>query len=217
MRINGFWLALGALIWGGSVAAAELTPGLTPADLRVFGHSDAQTSIYVFSSLTCPHCAVFHQKVMPSLKEKYADTGVAKIVFVDMPFDPKAMTGTLIARCVTPAHYESFMDAMYQKQSFWSRMPNARDLMTNYAKALGESEQEINKCLVDKELQKTVSTQRDNLARMYKVRGMPTVVAVKEGQTKSLVGTDTEVILTDLNNFLGVQNDKSNNETGEIH
>ncbi len=209
MRINKFLLALGALVWGGSVAAADLAPGLQPNDLRTFGNPETQTAVYVFSSFTCPHCAVFHQTIMPVLKTDYVDKGLVKVVSVDMPFDPKAMTGTMIARCVAPSNYEGFVNAMYQNQSFWSRMPNARDLMMNYAKLLGEPEREINKCIANKDLQKTVSAQRDNLARMYKVRGMPTVVAVKNGQTKTWVGTDKEIILNELNNFLGVQNDKS--------
>ncbi len=190
-----------------AVSAANLSDGLTPADLRVFGNPAAPATVYVFSSPTCPHCATFHKAVLPALKKQYADTGVAKIVPVDMPFDPKAMTGTMMARCVAPAHYESFMDTLYRNQAFWTRLPNARETMMGYAKSLGESEQAMNKCLADKNVQKTVSTQRDNLGRMYRVRGTPAVVAVKGGQSKLLTGTDKPVILNELNLFLGVKND----------
>ena len=38
-------------------------------DLVVLGSAEALIKIKVFSSLTCPHCANFHNKVIPEIKK----------------------------------------------------------------------------------------------------------------------------------------------------
>ena len=37
------------------------------------GNSEAKVTVKVFSSLTCPHCANFHNEVFNSLKKDYID------------------------------------------------------------------------------------------------------------------------------------------------
>jgi len=37
----------------------------------VIGSYDAIVKIKIFSSLTCPHCANFHMKVVPEIKKEY--------------------------------------------------------------------------------------------------------------------------------------------------
>ena len=39
------------------------------------GDIDAKIKITVFESLTCSHCADFHKKVYPGLKENFIDKG----------------------------------------------------------------------------------------------------------------------------------------------
>ena len=56
-----------------SVMAATLPADIKATDLRVYGDKQNPAIIYVFSSLTCPHCSVFHKDVMPKLKEQYVD------------------------------------------------------------------------------------------------------------------------------------------------
>ena len=37
--------------------------------------------IKIFSSLTCPHCANFHIKVVSEIKKKYVDSGKVQLNF----------------------------------------------------------------------------------------------------------------------------------------
>ena len=78
--------------------AATLPVDIKPTDLRIYGNKNNETTIYVFSSLTCPHCAVFHAEIMPDIKKEYVDTDKAKLIYVDMPGESKGMTGTTISR-----------------------------------------------------------------------------------------------------------------------
>ena len=56
-------------------------------DLVVLGLDKAEVKIKIFSSLTCPHCADFHIKVLPEIKREYVDTGKAQLIFIDFPLD----------------------------------------------------------------------------------------------------------------------------------
>ena len=40
-----------------------------------------------YASLTCSHCASFHNDTLPQLKKDYIDTGKVKLVYRDFPFD----------------------------------------------------------------------------------------------------------------------------------
>ena len=37
------------------------------------GSENAKINIYAYQSLTCPHCADFHNKIYPLLKKNYID------------------------------------------------------------------------------------------------------------------------------------------------
>lgn len=190
------------LFFSASVLAATLPSDIKPSDLRTYGDEKNSTILYVFSSLTCPHCAVFHKEIMPDLLTNYVDTKKAKLVYVDMPYDPKAMTGSMLARCVKPENYEKFMDVMFENQKTWVNSEKTREIITRYASILGLSEQEANNCLADIELRRTILSQRSNLADLYKVQGMPSIVVVKGNQSKLFSGTDKDEILKNINQRL---------------
>ena len=42
-------------------------------DLVILGTDEAPVKIKIFSSLTCPHCANFHIKIVPEIKKKYVE------------------------------------------------------------------------------------------------------------------------------------------------
>ena len=42
------------------------------------GNSEAKITVKVFSSLTCPHCANFHNKIFKKLKKEFIDNNKVK-------------------------------------------------------------------------------------------------------------------------------------------
>lgn len=182
-------------------ALAGVNPGADLKSLRTMG-ADNPTKIYLFSSFSCPHCNIFHKDVLPALEQEFVEPGKAQLVFVDMPSDGKAMAGSLIARCASPAQYEPFVSAMYAGQTQWMNAPGARDIITGYAKLAGMTEQEITVCLGDKELQKAIMNQRENLSKLYNVKVMPALVLVKDGNRKMFTGTNVQLIRQGLSQEL---------------
>ena len=109
------------LIVGGGIAYFTMTgePTIsTPAiaadgdalDLKVdvekdniLGEADAPVTVVEYSSLTCPHCANFHQMTVPEMKEKYVETGKVRYVIREFPLDQLAFAAAAIARGISCA------------------------------------------------------------------------------------------------------------------
>lgn len=189
---------------GLTVQAANLPADIKPTDLRVYGDENKEAIIYVFSSLTCPHCSVFHSEIMPDIKKDYIDTGKAKLIYVDMPNESKSMTGTIISRCINPEKYDDFMNIMYENQSVWAYAQKPRAVMTRFATMLGGiTETEVDACLMDEKLKQTILEQQMNLSRLYDIMAMPSVVIVKNNETKKIQGADKIAIMHELKERLG--------------
>lgn len=190
----------GMLLWAGSVSAGEVEPML----LRSFGQDNAAL-IYVFTSASCPHCAFFHDQIMPLLKKEFVQTGRAQIKVVDMPYDARAFQAMQLARCMDETVYARFMDQVYANQAVWGYGQNPETVLKAYAVDAGMSQKASDVCLADKALTARIKEQRDNLADLYRVRGMPTTVVVAGGKSASFAGTETKEILDGIAKMLGAQ------------
>lgn len=183
-----------------SVAFSSTLPSdIKPTDLRSYGDKNSPTTLYVFSSLTCPHCSHYHAEIMPKLKKDYVDSGKVRLVYVDMPFDPISMTGTTISRCVKVEKYEDFMNLMFENQSMLLNSGKPRGVMTRFATMLGGiTPEEISVCLANEELKKKIIEQRTNLSNLYEVEAMPTTVIVRNNSVKKIEGADEVAIIAEI-------------------
>ena len=63
------------------------------------GNPDAKVTVKVFSSLTCPHCANFHNSIFNDLKKDYIDKGLVRFEHHAFPLDLAALNAEVIIRC----------------------------------------------------------------------------------------------------------------------
>ena len=69
-----------------SVPMAELMVPPALGD-RSLGKDDAPVTVIEYASMTCPHCAHFHETTYPELKKRYIDTGKVRFIFREFPLD----------------------------------------------------------------------------------------------------------------------------------
>ena len=81
------------------------------------GPEDAPVTIIEYASMTCPHCANFHKGTYKQLKEKYIDTGKARLIFREFPFDDLALAAFMLARCAGDDKYFGMIDVLFEKQA----------------------------------------------------------------------------------------------------
>ena len=122
----------------------------SPSDLRAFG-KNAPVQFYLFTSLTCPHCADFHKKILPQLKREFADTGKAQIIVVDMVAGGNGLMATQAVRCLDIGAADKLEDDLYAMQSKWMRQDaaDARKMIAGYAARQGMTPEQFNLCICD--------------------------------------------------------------------
>lgn len=155
-------------------ALADLSDLMEPGPLgeRIVGDENAPVTIIEYASMTCPHCRSFHKEVYPTIKEKYIDTGKAKLYFRSFPFDPSAAAATMLAEC-SGDKYFTMVDILYDKQATWSR-GNVVDELFKISKLAGFTQESFNACLKNQELLDNVLAIQKKAAEVYEVNATPT-------------------------------------------
>jgi len=165
----GLGVALALPLVAGESVAGEVAE-------RSIGDADAPVTIIEYSSLTCPHCASFHNEVLPDLKERYIDTGKVRMVFRDFPLNEPAVDAAVLAHCAGDARYAGFLDVLFQTQPNWSSAPNPRDALKQLGKLGGLADSEIDACFADEAMQNAVLESRLNGSNEHQVQSTPTFV-----------------------------------------
>ena len=170
----GGMLALPGLAWAQSalLPEAELNAEGALPDIWM-GKADAPVTIIEYASLTCSHCAAFHAGTYKELKEKYIDTGKARMTIREFPFDPLAMAGFMLARCQGGEKRGAMIDLLFAETKQWVGDKPLEGLMALTRQA-GMSEDAFKKCLEDKELYGKLGEIRDRGAKQFKVSATPT-------------------------------------------
>ncbi len=158
--------------------AAEADPLTTAQALedRIMGDPKAPVTLIEYASLACHHCADFHKKTLPKIKERFIDTGKVKLVFRDFPFDSAAFAAAMTARCAPPARYFQFVTVLFENQALWSHSPNAREALARIAKLGGMTQDDFDRCIDNKELFEGLRKRQLDAEQQYGIRSTPTFV-----------------------------------------
>lgn len=151
---------------GAGDALAEMT----------LGDPKAPITIIEYSSLTCPHCASFHKNTFPRIKERYIDTGKARLIYRDFPFDRTALFASALARCAGADRFFRFIDALFGAQASWSRAADPVAALVRIGRLGGLERAEIDACLGDKTLLDGILAMRVDGAKNFEVSSTPTFI-----------------------------------------
>ena len=155
-----------------TVSNADLmAPGPLPD--QVLGAAEAPVTIVEYASMTCPHCAHFHETTFPELKKRYIDTGKVRFIFREFPLDPLATAGSVLARCAGDGKYFPMIETLFSMQRTWAVQKPLAPLLA-IAKQAGFSQESFEKCLDDRKLAADVEKIRDNAAQKFGVNSTPT-------------------------------------------
>jgi protein-disulfide isomerase len=146
---------------------------VTPKD-RVLGQTDAPITIVEYASMTCPHCAHFANDVLPELKQKWIDTGKAKLVMRPFPLDQVALRAETLARCLPPDRYYPMIETLFKTQEKWAIAQDWRPALERTARLAGVSSKEFDACLANKGLEDEAVQSRLTASTQLDVTGTPT-------------------------------------------
>jgi protein-disulfide isomerase len=156
-----------------SIAQAELLvpPGLGD---RSLGMDDAAVTIVEYASMTCPHCAHFHETTYPELKKRYIDTGKVRFIFREFPLDSLAAGAAMLARCADKSKFFPLIETLFQQQRTWAVERPIPPLLA-IAKQAGFSEKSFDACLSDQKMLEAIQNEQKRAADKFGVNSTPTL------------------------------------------
>jgi len=143
------------------------------------GSNDAVVKIKVFSSLTCPHCANFHIKVVSEIKKNYVETGKVQLIFIDFPLNLAAFNASKLLHCLDQKKQITFLDTIYENQNEWSTGSNINEINNNLKKIvknLGISSNQFDECLNDDAIGDKILNSRIDGQQKYSINATPTII-----------------------------------------
>ncbi|MCE7027990.1 DsbA family protein [Jiella avicenniae] len=141
----------------------------------VIGEADAPVTIVEYASMTCSHCREFHESSYPQIKKDYIDTGKAKLIIREFPFDPRALAAFMLARCAgDDAKRTAMVDVLFDQQPQWAFSNQASAELLKISRLAGMTEDQFKACLNDKELQKKVVAVQQAGEKDFGVNATPT-------------------------------------------
>jgi protein-disulfide isomerase len=175
-------LGLASLVMLGPLAGSAKAQSVAQAELMqagplgdVFqGSPDAKVTMIEYASLTCGHCASFHQKTYPLLKQRYIDTGKVRYVLREFPLDPLATAGFMLARCEGDTKYYPIVDLLFSQQRQWAFSEKPVDALQGLVKQAGIGNEKFETCLRDDKLLNGINAVKNRGVEKLNVSSTPT-------------------------------------------
>ena len=157
----------------GEAVTIDVAKAMAP---RAIGNANAPIKIIEYASLTCSHCAHFHNDILPALKSKYIDTGKVYLEFREFPLDDAALKGTLTARCLPEDKYESFVSLLFKNQEQWAHNVDYMTSLKQNAKLAGMSDATFEACHNEPMLKMQIAESMQTGKDQWKIAATPTFI-----------------------------------------
>ncbi len=178
------------------VLSGELATA-SPLGETWLGEDKAPITIIEYASLTCSHCASFHETGFPVLKAKYIDTGKVRFILREFPFDPLATAGFMLAHCSGEGHYYAMTDLLFKQQKIWAFSKTPAETLFNTVKQAGFTQDSFNACLKDQRIYDAVNAVK-NRGEKLGVDSTPTFFINGKKVSGALTPKDIDAALEPL-------------------
>ncbi len=142
------------------------------------GSPDAPVTIIEYASMSCSHCADFHNNTLEELKIEYIDTGKVRFVFRDFPYNYPALAGSMMMRCVPDSARYDYMNALYKLRKSWVFRDNSktRDELYKIMQSGGMQKDKFDACLSNVDLENDLLEGVMNAQREFNIRSTPSFI-----------------------------------------
>jgi len=147
---------------------------ITEDDL-VIGDKNAPITIIEYASLSCSHCANFHNNTLPDIKKEYVDTGKVRFVFRNFPYDPPSLIGSVILKCVPKDVRYDYMNVLFLLRKNWVISDNAKSTQELYKimQSGGMSKEDFDNCLKRDDLANQIIKGRIDVQNEFNIQSTP--------------------------------------------
>ncbi|MAR79063.1 MAG: disulfide bond formation protein DsbA [Rhodospirillaceae bacterium] len=145
----------------------------------VLGSKDAPIEVIEYMSLTCSHCAKFHNETFPFINENYIKTSKVKFEIRDFPLDGVAYRASIISHCISRENsekYFGFIKYLFEQQKAWISAKDPIESLQKISAIAGLNKEDFKSCLEDKVISDKVLLSRKIGEDKYKINSTPTLI-----------------------------------------
>ena len=141
------------------------------------GNENAKIEILIYESLTCSHCAAFHNEIYPGLKKDFIDKGLVKIEFKNFPLDLAALNASKISHCKNDGKSD-ILHFLYYNQDIWTKGQTIEEINFNLKEIINKGNFGINfkKCINNKEIEDHILEDRIEGVKKFEINSTPTLI-----------------------------------------
>ena len=122
---------------------------------NILGDLNAPNTLIEYASLSCVHCANFHNQKLPEIKEKLIKTGKLQYIYRDFPLDMPAMLAAMVTNCYEGKQFHTTLNSLFRNQNKWvTASSNKEELLNAFHQILkqhGISLEKIKICAAENE------------------------------------------------------------------
>ena len=145
----------------------------------VLGSKDAPIEVIEYMSLTCSHCAKFHNETFPFINENYIKTSKVRFEIRDFPLDGVAYRASIISHCISGENsekYFGFIKYLFEQQKAWISSKDPIESLQKISAIAGLNKEDFKSCLGDKLISDRVLLSRKIGEDKYKIKSTPTLI-----------------------------------------
>ena len=163
------------MLAGGTALAADdlLERALAP---RIEGEASAPIHVAEYYSMTCGHCADFHNNTYPKVKAKLIDEGLVRFEMRPFPLDGLALRAHALVRAVPESKFFPLVKMLLAKQPVWVRATDPVAELQKMARLAGVSEDEFNGIMRNRPLLEGIVELRQTGMDDWKISSTPSFV-----------------------------------------
>ena len=143
---------------------------------RILGDPKAPIKVVEFFSMTCGHCANFHNVTFPKVKSDMIERGLIQFEMHPFPLDGLALRAHALARSLPMTRYFPMVKALMSQHKQWVRAEDPLAALMKIARLAGISGAEFNKIMSNRALLEKLVEMRQTAVDDWNVSSTPSFV-----------------------------------------
>ncbi|MDC1383246.1 DsbA family protein [Candidatus Puniceispirillum sp.] len=143
---------------------------------RILGNSDAPIKVLELFSMTCSHCASFHNNTFPDVKKRLIDTGMVQFEMQPFPLDQIALRAHALARALPQSKYFPMVSMLLKDIGKWATDPDPLAALSQMARLAGMGAEKFEAIMSNQPLLEALVAMRQNAYKAWKVQSTPSFV-----------------------------------------
>ena len=159
------------------IAANAADPGVAHVtSRRVLGKADAPIKVVELFSMTCSHCASFHNNTFPDVKKRLIDTGMVQFEMQPFPLDQVALRAHALARALPQSKYFPMVSMMLKDIGRWASNQDPMAALLQMARLAGMSAAEFDAVMRNRPLLEAIVAMRQEAYKKWQIESTPSFV-----------------------------------------